>query len=156
VNTETRRRNATLPRVARWLSAGYLLVVALITLSPAPMDSGTSNTIATVLAWLHAHGVPVWVNYELLEFTANIALFLPLGLLGVVLVGVDRWWLTVVAGFLLSSVIELSQLLFLPSRFPTLYDVLANTTGAVLGALLAVLAYDAAASRKRTRNAATA
>jgi glycopeptide antibiotics resistance protein len=137
--------------VARWLSAVYLVALALITLSPAPMDDGTANTITTVLAWLHAHGVPEWANYALLEFTANIALFLPVGLLGVVLVGVDRWWLTVLAGFLMSSAIELSQLLVLPSRFPTLYDVLANTTGAVLGALLATLAVDAVASRRRSQ-----
>jgi glycopeptide antibiotics resistance protein len=142
---------STLRRVARWLAAVYLVALALITLSPAPMDDGTTNTITTVLAWLHAHGVPAWANYALLEFTANIALFLPVGLLGVVLVGVDRWWLTVLAGFLLSSAIELSQLLFLPSRFPTLFDVLANTTGAVLGTLLAMLAVDAAASRRRAQ-----
>ena len=141
----------TLRRGARWFAAVYLVALALITLSPAPMDDGTTGMINTVLAWLHDHGVPVWVNYELTEFTANIALFLPVGLLGVVLVGVDRWWLTVLAGFLLSSAIELSQLLFLPSRFPTLFDVLANTTGAVLGALLAMLAVDAAASRRRSQ-----
>jgi glycopeptide antibiotics resistance protein len=148
VNASTQRRHAALNHKARWLSAVYLVALALITQWPTPMDSGTTNTITTVLAWFHAHGVPQWVNYELIEFTANIALFLPVGLLGVVLVGVDRWWLTVVAGLLLSSVIELNQLLFLPSRFPTPIDVLANTTGAVLGALVAVLAIDAASRRR--------
>jgi glycopeptide antibiotics resistance protein len=156
VTAVTGRRHAALRRAARWLSAVYLVALALITLSPAPMDRDTASTIDTVLAWMHGFGVPEWVNYELVEFTANIALFLPVGLLGLVLVGVDRWWMTVVAGLLLSSAIELSQLLFLPDRFPTLYDVLANTTGAVLGALLAMLAFDAVTRRRRTRAAAAA
>jgi VanZ family protein len=152
----TSGRCGTLRRVCRWLAAVYLVALALITQWPAPMDDGTAGLIDTVLSWLHAHGVPEWLNYALVEFTANIALFLPVGLLGVVLVGVDRWWMTVLAGLLLSSLIELSQLLFLPSRFPTLYDVLANTTGTVLGALLAVIAFDAVDRRRRAQRASAA
>jgi glycopeptide antibiotics resistance protein len=149
VNALTQRRHAVLRRIARWLAAGYLVALALIALWPTPVDRGASGTITRVLARLHAYGVPDWVNYALIEYTANIALFLPVGLLGVVLIGANRWWLAVAAGFALSCIIEASQLVFRPSRVATMLDIMANTTGTVLGALLAVLLLDAVTSRKR-------
>ncbi|MCU1444472.1 MAG: VanZ family protein [Cryobacterium sp.] len=150
MDTVTRRRHAALRRVARWLAAGYVVALCLIAFWPTPVDRGAAGTISGLLARLHAHGVPDWVTYQLVEFTANIALFLPVGLLGVVLVGANQWWWAVVAGFTVSSLIELSQLMFLPGRFPTAADVVANTTGAVFGALLAVLLLDAVTSRERS------
>ena len=154
MNAVTRRRHAALRRVARWLAAAYLVTLALIAFWPTPVDRGAAGTISSVLARLHAHGVPDWVNYQLVEFTANIALFLPVGLLGVVLVGANQWWWAVVAGFAVSSLIELGQLVFLPGRFATPADVLANATGAVFGALLAMLLLDAVTSHDRSqRNA---
>ncbi|POH62230.1 VanZ family protein [Cryobacterium zongtaii] len=141
------RRHAALRRSARWLAAAYLLALALIAFWPAPVDRGAHGTIASVLTGLHAHGVPGWVNYALVEFTANIALFLPVGLLGVVLLGSARWWMAVLAGFAASSLIELGQLVFLPARFATPLDVLANTIGAALGALLALTLLAAVTAR---------
>jgi glycopeptide antibiotics resistance protein len=149
VNAVTKRRHAVLRRLARWLAAAYLVTLALIALWPTQVDRGASGTISRVLARLHSYGVPDWVNYALVEYTANVLLFLPVGLLGVVLIGASRWWLAVGAGFLLSCVIETSQLVFRPSRVATLLDIMANTTGAVFGALLAVLLLDAVATRER-------
>jgi glycopeptide antibiotics resistance protein len=111
------------------------------------VDRGASRSIAGLLARLHDHGVPGWVNYALVEFTANIALFLPVGLMGVVLLGSARWWLAVLAGFTASGLIELGQLVFLPARFATPLDVLANTAGAALGAVLALLLLAAVTAR---------
>ena len=147
MNALTRHPHAAFQRVARWLAGAYLVTLGLIALWPTPVDRGASGTITSVLAQLHAHGVPGWLNYELVEYTANIALFLPVGLLGVVLVGAGRWWWAVLAGFAVSCLIETSQLVFLPGRFATLLDVMANTTGAVFGALLAVLLLDAVSRR---------
>ena len=132
------RRHATLRRAARWLTAGYLLTLTLIAFWPTPVDRGAAGSITRTLAVLHAQGVPDWVNYALVEFTANIALFLPVGLLGVVLLGSARWWMAILAGFAASSLIEVGQLVFLPDRFATPLDVLANTAGTALGALLAL------------------
>ena len=126
-------------RVARVLAAVYLVGLVLIALWPTPVDRDASGSITRVLAFLHAHGVPEWFNYPVVEFTANIALFVPVGLLGVVLLGARRWWQAVLAGVAVSSLIELSQLLFLPDRFATAQDVLANGLGATLGALLGVV-----------------
>ena len=138
MSTDRRRAPAALRRGALVLAAGYLVVLALIAFWPTPVDRGAHRPITTVLAHLHAHGVPAWFNYGLVEFTANIALFVPVGLLGVLLLGRARWWVAVVAGFAASSLIELGQLTFLPSRYATVMDVIANTSGAMLGALLAL------------------
>lgn len=156
MNAVTTRRHAALRRVARWLAAAYFLALCLIAFWPTPVDRGAAGTISSILARLHAHGVPDWVNYQLVEFTANIALFVPVGLLGVVLVGANQWWWAVAAGFGVSCLIELGQLVFLPGRFPTLPDVVANTAGAVFGALLAVLLLDAVTTHDRSQRAPVA
>jgi glycopeptide antibiotics resistance protein len=138
VSAPSRRVRPAVRGVARVLAAVYLVGLVLIALWPTPVDRGASGTIAEVLAFLHAHGVPEWLGYPVLEFSANIALFVPVGLLGVVLFGTSRWWQAVLAGLAVSTLIEVSQLLFLPDRFATAQDVLANGLGAALGALLAV------------------
>jgi len=147
------QRHAALRRAAWWLTGGYLLTLVLIALWPSPVDRPAQGAINALLARLHAHGVPDWVSYALVESAANVVLFLPVGLLGVVLLGSARWWLAVVAGFAASCVIELSQLVFLPARVATLADVVANTAGAFLGALLALALLSAVTVRAGDRPA---
>jgi glycopeptide antibiotics resistance protein len=82
--------------------------------------------------------LPVPAHSRILEFASNIALFVPFSLLGLLCWPSRRVIAWTAAGALTSTVIELVQLLFLPHRFATVSDVVANTTGALLGALLAV------------------
>ncbi|MFZ3417164.1 VanZ family protein [Arthrobacter sp. 3Tela_A] len=114
----------------------YLVVLAFIAFWPSPVDSGSAGgTLRTVLAWLHEHGAPGWFNYNFVEFTANILLFVPFGFLGAAYVD-RRWvWAVPVAGFCISGCIELGQLLFRPDRFATMNDLVANTLGTACGAL---------------------
>jgi len=140
VNATPGQRNAAVTRTAILLGIAYGVALALIAFWPTPVDQGGRASLLSILDWLHNHGVPEWLGYRWVEFAANIVLFMPVGLLGVVLIGARRWWLTFLSGFLLSCLIETGQLLFLPSRFPSRADILANTTGAVFGALLALLA----------------
>jgi len=70
-----------------------------------------------------------------LDFLLNIVLFLPCGVL-LKLLG-RRASMATAAGALLSLGIESAQM-YLPSRYPSQLDVLANTLGALLGALLAL------------------
>ena len=60
-------------------------------------------------------------------------MFVPFG----VLVGLllRRSWLVVLLAFCLSAAIELAQLLFLPTRVPTVQDVVLNTLGTAIGVL---------------------
>lgn len=109
----------------------YLAVVARLTLWPAPASPSTFDLVRAVLSWLSQIGVPL--TYAGLEAVANVIMFVPFG----VLVGLllRRSWLVVLLAFCLSAAIELAQLLFLPTRVPTVQDVVLNTLGATLGVL---------------------
>jgi glycopeptide antibiotics resistance protein len=133
-----RGRHTLLRRAAGWLALAYLAALALIAFWPTPVDRGLNGSISSVVLWLHAHGVPAWLDYESIEFGANIALFVPVGLLVALLTGTRHWWIGTLIGTLISCTIELGQLVFLPERFATVNDVIANSLGALLGTLIAV------------------
>ncbi len=133
-----RKRHGMLRRSALWVGLAYLTALTLIAFWPAPVDRNVHGSISSVVLWLHEHGIPGWLGYNTIEFGANIALFVPAGLLIVVLAGAHRWWWGPLVGTLVSCAIELGQLLFLPDRFATMNDVVANSLGAALGSLLAV------------------
>lgn len=126
-------------RVARWGLIAYISGLALIALWPVPVDRAGSRLLARALRKLHGWGIPEWVDYGFVESASNVLLFVPLGALAVWLLGRPYWWVGPAAGLLLSSLIELAQFLFLPERYPALADVAANTSGAVIGALFALL-----------------
>ncbi|MDZ7781376.1 MAG: VanZ family protein [Gemmatimonadota bacterium] len=69
------------------------------------------------------------------DLLLNVAMFVPLGLLAARRLGV---WRTFLLGAGLSAGIEMAQL-FLPGRFSTLADLVANGSGALAGALLYTL-----------------
>jgi hypothetical protein len=68
-------------------------------------------------------------------------MFGPFGVLVGLLVRHTRgWWVRVVAaGLVLSVAIETAQRLFLPTRVPTVQDVVMNTLGAALGVVVLVV-----------------
>lgn len=129
------------------LFALYLIALAIIALWPSPVDSGAAgNSLRSVLAWLRDNGAPGWFTYGFVEFSANILLFVPFGLLASASLD-RRWvWTVPVAGFCISGVIELGQFLLRPDRFATLNDLVANTLGAAAGVALYV-AYRVAVSK---------
>jgi len=100
---------------------------------PTPVDRGLHGELNTVLAVLHGHGAPAFVNYAFVEGAANILMFLPLGLLVTLMLARTLWWVAPLAGAVASTGAELAQLYFLPNRFATMDDVIHNTTGAVIG-----------------------
>ncbi|MDJ0376234.1 VanZ family protein [Cryobacterium sp. PH31-L1] len=134
-----RRRHTRLRRGALWITLAYLVLLTLIAFWPTPVDRGMHGSIGAFVTWLHAHGMPNRFGYDTIEFTANIALFIPVGLLVVVLAGARRWWLGPVAGAIISAMIELGQLVLLPERFATVNDVIANSLGALFGTVLALI-----------------
>lgn len=120
------------------LTVMYLVVVLVVTLWPTTIDSGLSPYIDRLLAKLWSKGVPTFVDYGFIEFAANIAFFVPVGFLLGVLCPYRLWWLAVVGGGLLSVTVETAQGVFLSGRVSSAADVVANTTGAVIGCLVAV------------------
>ena len=137
-------------RFLRILTAVYLLAVAWITLNPFPGDpheNGLFDQLLSVLA-----GTPglTWVTYDVAEFSANVLLFVPMGVLLTLLLGVRNWWLALALGVAVTLTIEFAQL-FLPARVSDPRDLLANTLGALIG--IGVVTVAAAA---RVRRAAAA
>jgi glycopeptide antibiotics resistance protein len=128
------RRRAVLPA----LIAVYLAAVGWITLNPVPGDPSGNPLLRDLLRIVS--GIPGfgWVNYTVAEFSANILLFVPLGVLFTLLLGRWRWWLTLAIGVATTLTIEFVQL-FLPARFTDARDLLANTLGTFVGIALVAL-----------------
>lgn len=126
-------------RLATTLLVLYGIGVLVVGFWGSPVDAGAHPGILRVLDLAHRAGLPVWFGYGALEFTANVVFFVPLGLLVVLRLGTRAWWAGAAAGLVVSAAIEVGQALFLPARFASLDDVLANTSGAVIGAMVGVV-----------------
>jgi hypothetical protein len=135
-------------RVAGWLIGVYGVGVLIVGFAGSPVDAGAHPFIIRALDAAHRVGVPGWFGYGALEFSANVVFFLPLGLLVVLLVGARRWWVGALAGLVVSACIETGQAVFLPARFASLDDVLSNTSGAAIGALVGVVVLGWAVRRR--------
>ena len=119
-------------RARTWLRVAlvvYLAAVAVVTLRPAGPDDTSLGLVRRFVAWLAQTGVPV--TFLGLEAVANIVMFVPFG----VLVGLllrRPWWGVVLLGCGTSVLIETVQR-WLPTRYPTVQDVVMNTLGTVVG-----------------------
>ncbi|MEW2004583.1 VanZ family protein [Microbacterium sp. NPDC079208] len=124
---------------ARVALVGYLLFVGFTVWLPAAVSSKVTGLVGVMARWVAEAGIaPYQQSAVVLEILANVALFVPVGLLLPFAWPRLRLWQVTLAGGLLSVVIESVQGL-MPSRFPTLSDVIANTTGTFLGAVVATL-----------------
>ncbi len=121
------------------LSAAYLWAVGWMTLRTAPYGSDLSRALNRLLAWFAERDSTAWITFDRVEFAANVAMFVPFGVFVVLWFGVRGWWLAPILGLLLSAGIEFVQWQFLDTRVADVRDLLANTTGAVLGMLLMLL-----------------
>jgi glycopeptide antibiotics resistance protein len=113
-----------------------LMPLGLIAFWPNPVDAPVQEELAKALKFLHAFGIPSWFNYQLVEATANVALFIPLGAVATLAYPKIRLWQVGIFGLIVSACIELGQLLFLHNRFASALDIVTNTGGAVIGALV--------------------
>lgn len=129
VDAEARSARARVVR-ARVLLVAFVVALALIAFWPSPVDRGATGLLSAI-----SDAIPV-LTYDRIEFSANVALFIPWG-----------WWATrawprwhafvVPAALAISLVIEVAQGALLDERTASAADVVANTSGAVLGWLLA-------------------
>jgi glycopeptide antibiotics resistance protein len=112
--------------------AVYAVAVAIVVLAPVSYED-IINAIGD------------WLRYDLgidafgsgwIEFIANIAMFVPLGFLLTLLF--RHHWYGVAIALALSALAEIAQIV-IPSRQPSLRDILANVLGASVGAALAWL-----------------
>lgn len=131
------RTKITWPHFWRFLFILYMAGVTLIAYWPSPVDKPLTGQLFGTFAFLYKHGVPRWFDYHLVESASNALLFVPFGLLMTMCFPAKGWWLTIVLGFLASCGMEVGQLLFLSERFPSMWDVAANTTGTAIGVAIA-------------------
>lgn len=124
----------------RLLLLVMLMPLALIAFWPSPVDAPVRGQLSDILQFLQRHGIAAWFTYQIVEATANVVLFLPVGFMASLAYPEKRWWQIMALGLVMSSSIELGQLLFLHNRFASPSDLVTNTGGAVIGCLLALLA----------------
>lgn len=119
----------------RWWVLGatltYLLAVCAFTLGPQPLNADASSALGHALQ----DGAPRWLTYASLELIANVAMFVPLGIGMMLLCRAERYLVPVGIGLAISASIEIIQHL-LPDRVPDIWDVMANTLGAMVGIIV--------------------
>ncbi len=131
----------------------YLGFVGWVTLTPSSSAPTGSELVLRLLARLQRYEELSWLTYTRAELLANVALFVPVGLFLLLLVGTRFWWVAGVGAFLMTSAIETVQR-SIPGRVSDERDVLANTAGALIGIVVGlVLTYPAARRRAVERRA---
>lgn len=118
--------------VARVILVPYLIALGLVVFLPARDAGKVTGIVGWAADLISIWGVPREPAAIVFEFLANVALFVPFGLL--VTAAAQRWspWAVIALGSLVSITIELVQL-GIPSRVATVSDVIANTAGTALG-----------------------
>ena len=119
------------------LAAMYLGVVGLITLGPTPWRTRGplgDYDVLSLATWLDPE---TWSRTVSVEFVANILLFVPLGLLLRLALPRVTWLGAVLLGGAVSVVVEVLQMA--TTRISDPRDVVANTLGALGGALLGAI-----------------
>ena len=126
-------------RPLRFVALAYAAVVLWVTVGPAPWRTSGHQLDGGILnpdAWT---AQVTWTTGYLSEMAFNVALFVPVGLLAALLIPRRRWPLALVAGFAFTTLIELVQVPEL-DRVSDPRDLVMNTSGAVLGVLLVLVA----------------
>lgn len=126
----------------------YLAVVGWITLGPQPLDDNGRSILHQLVRFFARHDATKWMTESRIEFGANVAMFVPIGVFFLLLLGRRRWWFAFAIAVCLTVGIELSQQA-LPTRVSDIRDVVANSTGALAGILAALLITIPGARRAR-------
>jgi glycopeptide antibiotics resistance protein len=133
-----------------FVTLAYLALVGWITLGPQPFDGSAGGLIWRALRVFQRYEATDWITYSRLEFGANVAMFVPIGLFFLLLFGRRLWWLSVLFGVGLTVAIEFVQL-FLPARVSDPRDLVANSSGAFIGVMAALVL--TASKARQIRNA---
>ena len=135
------------------VTLAYLGFVAWLTLTPGDLAPTSSDLVQRVLDRMQRYDELAWLTDDRAELLANVALFVPVGLFLLLLVGTRFWWVAAGLAFVLTSAIETAQR-SIPGRVPDERDIFANTVGALIGiAVGVVLTLPATLRHRRARSA---
>ena len=127
--------------LAKWMFVCCLLLLTAVTLMPSPMRASAwdSNALNLIPGRTLLHGVGVSTRVGKQFLAGNVLVFAALGALARL---TWRWSVRaiIVRGLLLSTSIELLQLVLPLGRSTDVDDVLLNVAGAALGAVFAAQA----------------
>lgn len=112
----------------------YLGFAAAVVLWPHRVD-GDSLGVYRVLYDGYHRGLPRWITYDVVQFAANVLFAAPLGFFVAMILPRRRWWVAVLICTTLFAAGEIAQF-FVPSRMPSVLDWLANSLGALVGAVI--------------------
>ncbi len=105
------------------LTAAYAWVIWRMTLTPQVFTHAQNSLVLHAIAWVQQLPHGAWFTYERTEFLANIAMFVPVGMLAALWLP-RRWWLLgAVVAVGLSVGIEAAQAVYLPDRVADPRDV---------------------------------
>lgn len=125
------------PRAPWWAYAVLVAYLAgLLVLVLWPEGSLLFRLQLQLGEWLWTVVPYSWMPFERLSFVLNALVAVPAAALAMVLLPRSRWWHWALLAGVLSVGVELVQWRYLPERSPELSDVVANTLGAGVGALL--------------------
>lgn len=117
------------------VAATYAVALALVGLWPQTVDDDIDVTAWPPVRWMtSAFGLTTVQGYDVVQFVANVAMFVPLGVLALVVRRRTTLVQATVAGAGVSVLIELLQHWLRPERVASPQDVVANALGAALGA----------------------
>ena len=132
------------------LSGAYLVFVGWLTLTPDALGEREVGLANRLLDALHRRGYAESIDYTRLEFLANIALFVPVGMFLLLLFGAGGWWLAALTSFGMTAFIETAQRQ-IPGRVPDPRDLVANSLGALIGITITLVLTLPATLRRRRR-----
>jgi glycopeptide antibiotics resistance protein len=110
----------------------YGVALTLIAFWPVPVDRGASGLLRAI-----TQAIP-WLTYDVIETAANVALFVPFGVLLALVLPLHRG-LVVPISLATTLFIESGQALLLAERTPSLRDIIANVLGAAVGLAIVLL-----------------
>lgn len=132
------------------VTLGYLGVVCWLTLTPS-MNADQSSWLWALYRMVRDYEPTQWVTFDGVEFVVNVLLFVPLGMLFLLVLGRRRWWAAILFGILGSCWIELAQYLWLPDRTADVRDVVSNGIGIVIGVVIAAVVSDPESPNAKAR-----
>lgn len=127
------RKDAAARAVAAALFCGYVAGLAAIVFWPTPVDRGAGRLLRAITRRLP------FLTYDVIEFLANVALFVPFGALVALLIVRGLRLLVLPIALAVTLTIEATQGLLLDQRTASVSDVIANTLGAAVGLVVAMI-----------------
>jgi glycopeptide antibiotics resistance protein len=138
------------------LTAGYAWVIWRMTLTPHVFSAAQQSLVSHAIVWAQQLPHGAWLTYDRTEFLANVAMFVPVGMIAAAWLPRRAWFVGAFIGVALSVGIELAQAVYLPYRVADPRDVLSNGSGGLLGAtLVGIVRGITPAPRRRPRRPRT-